>query len=97
MGPSGFGYSDGDDATTVPTTPSLYLRRTFDVENLEQWLDAQFFMDYDDGFVAYLNGVEIARATRGCRVSSWRGTKPWPPTMRRSCTKAACRMHMPWI
>ena len=23
MGPSGFGYSDGDDATTVPTTSSL--------------------------------------------------------------------------
>ncbi|MGB2015665.1 MAG: hypothetical protein ACPHSF_09355, partial [Flavobacteriales bacterium] len=65
MGPSGFGYSDGDDATTVPTTPSLYLRRTFDIENLDQWLDAQFFMDYDDGFVAYLNGVEIARGNTG--------------------------------
>ena len=34
IGPSGFGYSDGDDATTVPATPSLYLRRTFDVNNL---------------------------------------------------------------
>ncbi len=65
IGPSGFGYADGDDATTVPNTPSLYLRRTFDVNNLGQWLNAQFFMDYDDGFIAYLNGVEIARGNTG--------------------------------
>jgi hypothetical protein len=64
-GPSGFGYGDGDDATIVSTTPSLYLRHTFQVENIDSWLDVDFFMDYDDGFVAYLNGTEIARGNAG--------------------------------
>lgn len=64
-GPSGFGYGDGDDATIVSPTPSLYLRHTFQVENLDSWLDVDFFMDYDDGFVAYLNGTEIARGNTG--------------------------------
>lgn len=65
QGPSGFGYGDGDDATVVTSTTSLYLRHTFEVENLEEWLDASFFMDYDDGFIAYLNGTEIARGNAG--------------------------------
>jgi hypothetical protein len=64
-GPSGFGYGDGDDATIVSPTPSLYLRHTFQVENIDTWLDVDFFMDYDDGFVAYLNGTEIARGNAG--------------------------------
>ena len=64
-GPSGFGYGDGDDATVVPTTSSLYLRHTFLVDDLEMWLDVDFLMDYDDGFIAYLNGMEIARGNAG--------------------------------
>ena len=54
-GPSGFGYGDGDDATLVSSTPSLYLRHTFSVQELDSWLDVDFLMDYYDGFVAYLN------------------------------------------
>lgn len=64
-GPSGFGYGDGDDATLVSSTPSLYLRHTFSVQELDSWLDVDFLMDYDDGFVAYLNGIEIARGNAG--------------------------------
>ena len=63
--PSGFGYGDGDDATVVPPTSSIYLRHTFELDNLEGYLQAVFAMDYDDGYVAYLNGVEIARENAG--------------------------------
>ena len=33
-GPSGFGYGDGDDATVVPTTTSIYLRHQFTIDDL---------------------------------------------------------------
>jgi len=63
QGVSGFGYGDGDDATQIPQgTTVVYLRKHFTVNDLELmgnlWLD----IDYDDAFVAYINGVEIARA-----------------------------------
>jgi len=59
----GIGYGDGDDATIVESgTRSVYLRKTFsirDVDNIEELI---LDIDYDDSFVAYLNGVEIARS-----------------------------------
>jgi hypothetical protein len=30
-GPSGFGYGDGDDATVLSSTMSVYLRKTFEI------------------------------------------------------------------
>jgi hypothetical protein len=65
VGPSGFGYGDGDDETVVPVTPSIYLRHTFELGGLDDYPQAVFAMDYDDGYVAYLNGVEIARENAG--------------------------------
>ena len=64
-GPAGFGYGDGDDNTVLPSTTAVYLRHTFEIDDLSNWLDAHFFMDYDDGFVAYLNGTEIGRGNAG--------------------------------
>jgi hypothetical protein len=62
-GPGGIGYADGDDATTVPNpTTTVYMRRTFSVPNVADIQYLMLHMDYDDGFVAYLNGVEIARS-----------------------------------
>ena len=61
VGPGGLGYGDGDDATIVSTGPSLYIRRVFNVSDTALLASAIFHADYDDGFVAYLNGVEIAR------------------------------------
>ncbi|MEZ5013293.1 MAG: lamin tail domain-containing protein [Chitinophagales bacterium] len=61
-GPGGFGYGDGDDNTIVATgTKSVYYRKTFFVADKTKLAQAFLSMDYDDGFVAYLNGVEIAR------------------------------------
>ncbi len=62
-GVSGFGYSDGDDATELPGgTMSIYIRKVFTVNNLDEVLQVILHVDFDDGFVAYLNGEEIARA-----------------------------------
>ncbi|RYD76540.1 MAG: hypothetical protein EOP84_16725, partial [Verrucomicrobiaceae bacterium] len=48
-------------------TPTLYLRRTFEVSATDAArTDAlQLVVQYNDGFVAYLNGVEIARRNGG--------------------------------
>lgn len=64
-GPTGIGYGDGDDATTIPPTVSLYARFHFSIENIATVMAAVLHIDYDDGFVAYLNGHEIARANLG--------------------------------
>ena len=41
--------------------PSVFLRKRFTVEHTEQIKALVLRVDYDDGFVAYLNGTEIAR------------------------------------
>jgi hypothetical protein len=68
-GPSGFGYGDDDDATELPDMRgsflSLFTRRTFTVEKPEALGRLILRVDYDDGFIAYLNGVEAARAQMG--------------------------------
>ena len=64
-GPSGIGYSDGDDATIIPSSPSppsLYMRIKFTITEVSSIEEAVLHIDYDDGFVAYVNGYEIARA-----------------------------------
>ncbi len=62
-GSSGFGYADGDDATLIPNgTESIYLRKKFNINNLATISSLILDLDYDDAFVAYINGVEVARA-----------------------------------
>ena len=62
IGPIGHGYSA--DSTTIPQCNTLYMRRTFNVtaSSIADMMKAALVIDYDDGFVAYLNGYEIARA-----------------------------------
>ncbi|MCP4194255.1 MAG: matrixin family metalloprotease [Planctomycetaceae bacterium] len=48
---------------------SFYTRIGFDVENREDLEYLGLFMRYDDGFVAYLNGVEIAAANAPDRLA----------------------------
>ena len=61
-GPGGFGYGDDDDNTTIPNTLAVFFRKSFQVDDLDAILSAAVHSDYDDGFVAYLNGVEVARS-----------------------------------
>lgn len=72
QGPGGIGYGDGDDATDVYAqmyglAASLYMRRSFvvDAATAVSTNLLKLVIDYDDGYVAYLNGVEIARAGLG--------------------------------
>lgn len=64
-GPGGFGFGDGDDGTTISPVISVYLRTTFTVVDISNISWAILDMDYDDGFVAYLNGHEISRSNVG--------------------------------
>jgi len=61
-GASGFGYADGDDETILPEgTRSVFLRKKFTVADPTMIEELILGMDFDDGFVAYLNGLEVAR------------------------------------
>ena len=62
VGPGGFGYGDGDDGTIIDPAISVYFRRNFSVSDLTKLSSAVLSADYDDGFVAYLNGHEIGRS-----------------------------------
>lgn len=64
-GASGFGFGDGDDATVTASTISIFVRNVFTIDSLNNISKALLHVDYDDGFVAYVNGVEIARANIG--------------------------------
>ena len=66
QGQGGFGFGDGDDHTTTsPAAISVFSRITFTITNLSKIESALLHVDYDDGYVAYLNGTEIARANMG--------------------------------
>ncbi len=63
IGPGGVGYGDNDDNTLIPSnTVTVYMRRSFNIIDTGAIGSFLLAMDYDDGFVAYLNGVEIARS-----------------------------------
>ena len=64
-GPSGFGYGDSDDATVLTDMQngylSVYTRRQFDVPNPATIAGLELRVNWDDGFVAFINGQEVAR------------------------------------
>ena len=65
-GPSGFGYDDGDDATQVPEgTISIFIRHTFAIYDTSSITQVLLHVDYDDAFVAYINGQEVVRSNIG--------------------------------
>ncbi len=61
-GIGGFGFEDGDDNTTLPATSTLYVRKEIQIPTGLVIQSLFMDLDYDDGFVAYLNGTEIARS-----------------------------------
>ncbi len=72
-GPGGIGYGDEDDGTTVDTAKAVYCRYRFDLADPAVVSELILDMDFDDGFVAYLNGTELARYNLGPEGSpvSW--------------------------
>jgi hypothetical protein len=66
--PGGFGYADNDDATMIPNPPypvSVQIRIAFDVTDTAHIAAAVLNMDYDDGFIAWINGTEVVRFNMG--------------------------------
>jgi hypothetical protein len=65
MGPAGFGFGDNDDATVLTDMPgryaTVYIRQEFSVASVMPNAPVELTIDYDDGFIAYLNGQEVAR------------------------------------
>lgn len=71
QGGAGFGYGDNDDATLIPlNTIAVYIRKSFTLPAGFHYREVNLQVDYDDGFVAYLNGREIGR-------SQVNGTPTW--------------------
>ena len=68
-GPGALGYGDPFIVTAVPFGPdplnkyrTTYFRRTFEMATApEGVISLRLQMNYDDGFVAYVNGQEVAR------------------------------------
>ena len=61
-GQGGFGYGDSDDGTLLDQAISVYFRKSFNISDLTKLSKAIINADYDDGFVAFLNGYEIGRS-----------------------------------
>ncbi|MBN1443878.1 MAG: CotH kinase family protein, partial [Planctomycetes bacterium] len=65
-GPTGIGYGDGDDATVLDdmeySYSTVFARRAFVVDDPALVRAAVLRVDYDDAYVAYVNGVEVARS-----------------------------------
>ena len=61
-GEGGFGYSDNDDGTIIEPTTSVFIRKAFQVVDKTKLAASILSADYDDGYVAYLNGHEISRS-----------------------------------
>lgn len=76
QGPTGIGYGDNDDATVLNDMQngyvSFYARKTFDVPDAATNQRLEIEIDYDDGVVVYLNGLEVGRS----RTMNGRGTPP---------------------
>jgi len=64
-GPGGFGYGDDDDNTVLDGAFSVFQRITFSITDTSRIGLGVLHVDYDDGFVAYLNDEEIGRGNIG--------------------------------
>ena len=65
QGTAGFGYGDGDDATELPNMrgrfTTVQIRTDFVIDDSAKTNDLYLYVSYDDGFVAWINGSEVAR------------------------------------
>ncbi|MBP7948102.1 MAG: metallophosphoesterase family protein [Verrucomicrobiales bacterium] len=64
-GKAGFGYGDDDDTTEITMAGkhrSVALRKPFTLTGSENLQKLCLLVQYDDAFIAYLNGREVARS-----------------------------------
>ncbi len=55
-GSSGFGFGDQDDNTVLTGVAKLCIRKEFYIDDIESVKEILLHVDYDDGFVAFING-----------------------------------------
>ena len=64
-GPAGFGVKNSDAKTELTRErnkpASIYLRREFTIDQADRITELGLMVDYRDGFIAYINGREVAR------------------------------------
>ena len=64
-GPSGFGFGDNDDATELNDMQgnytTVYIRKEFTISGISPDAIVQLVIDYDDGFIAYINSDKVAQ------------------------------------
>lgn len=74
MGKAGFGYGDGDDTTIIHDMvnkfSTIYIRKKFNYSGKYSINTMQMNIYYDDGFIAYINGREVAQANMPSGVVS---------------------------
>jgi len=67
-GTGGIGYGNNDDNTIADTCSSIFLRKKFTIADKLKIEQLLIQAHYDDGFIVYLNGFEVARKNIG---TSW--------------------------
>ena len=78
-GPSPLGYGYDDIETEVRgrrKSISLFIRKSFRVQDPEKLQTLILRVSYDDGFAAYLNGKEVARGDLGNRGQKFSANEP---------------------
>jgi hypothetical protein len=64
-GAAGFGFGDENFRTELKKSrgkrSSIYLRKEFTVEQVDKITELGLIVNYSDGFIAYINGREVAR------------------------------------
>ena len=61
-GKSPIGYGEPDIVTNTDKVTSVFLRKHFSASHIDEISQLFLHMDCDDGFIAYLNGAEVARS-----------------------------------
>ena len=64
-GKAGFGYGDKDDHTVLDMRDKytvVYTRKEFEMGDLSKLKGVGLAAKYDDGFIAYVNGVQVVRS-----------------------------------
>ena len=73
-----FHFDNGtQDSTTVPYSRTVYMRKIFDVSNLDSLFQMVAFVQYDNGFVLYVNGNAVHRVNMpdgNVNYNTWAGT-----------------------
>lgn len=64
-GETGLFAGKNEGILVPPVNNTVFMRKKFEINNLKEIESLWFHMDYEDGFVAYINGTEVCRSQMG--------------------------------